>query len=92
MNRRTIFIIVSAVVLLHVGLFYVAAHTRALPKTRVVPRPNFISDEQVYSDSTTGEKLTYREISVSTKLADPAMIQRMEEQIAQAQQKLAPAP
>jgi hypothetical protein len=92
MSRRTIVIIISVVVLLHIGLFYVAAHTRALPKVRVVPRPNFTTDEQVYRDSTTGEKLTYREISVSTKLADPAMIKRMEEQIAAAQQKLAPAP
>jgi hypothetical protein len=84
--------IIAAAVLLHVGLFYVAAHTSALPKTRQVPRPNFTTEEQVYTDSTTGEKLTYREIKVSTKLADPAMIKRMEEQIAAAQRKLAPAP
>jgi flagellar basal body-associated protein FliL len=92
MNRQTVIIIISVVVLLHVGLFYLAAHTSALPKTRVVPRPNFTTDEQVYHDTTTGEKVTYREISVSTKLADPAMVQRMEERIAAAQRKLVPAP
>jgi hypothetical protein len=89
-NRQTVIIIIAVVVLLHVGLFYVAAHTRALPKVRAVPRPNFNLSEQTYRDSTTGEKLTYREISVSTKLADPATIKRMEEQIARAQSKLAP--
>ncbi len=45
---------------------------------------NFTSNEEVYSDTTTGEKITYREYKVSTKLADPAMIQRAEEQIARA--------
>jgi hypothetical protein len=84
MSRRTIFYIIAAAVLLHVGLFYVAARSPALPKVRQVPRPNFTSNEQVYSDSATGEKITYREYKVSAKLADPAMIQRMEEQIARA--------
>lgn len=84
MNRRTIFYIIAVAVLFHVGLFYLASHTRALPKVRQVPRPNFTNNEEVYHDSTTGEKITYREFKVSTKLADPAMIKRMEEQIAKA--------
>ena len=92
MNRQTIIIVITVVVLLHVGLFYFASRTPALPKARVVPRPNFTTEEQVYIDSTTGEKITYREIKVSTKLADPAMVKRMEEQIAQAQRKVAPTP
>ncbi|HEV7404695.1 MAG TPA: hypothetical protein VGO11_17270 [Chthoniobacteraceae bacterium] len=88
MSRRTIFYIIAAAILFHVGLFYLASHTRALPKVRQVPRPNFIGNEMVYEDSTTGEKIVYREYKVSTKLADPAMIQRMEEQIAKS--KVAP--
>jgi hypothetical protein len=83
MSRRTIFYIIVAAVLLHVGLFYFAAHT-SVPKVRQVRRPNFTSNEEVYSDTTTGEKITYREYKVSTKLADPAIIQRAEEQIAKA--------
>lgn len=87
MSRRTIFYIIIGAVLFHVGLFYIASHTRALPKTRVIPRPNFTTNEQVYSDTTNGDKITYREFKVSTKLADPEMIKRMEEQIAKAKAK-----
>ena len=48
------------------------------------------TNEQVYTDSTTGEKITYREIKVSTKLADPEMVKRMEEEIARLQGKPTP--
>jgi hypothetical protein len=90
MSRRTIFYIIAVAILLHVGLFFVASRTRALPKVRLVPRPNFTINEEVYRDTTSGEKVIYREFKVSTKLADPAMIKRMEEQIARAQGKLVP--
>ena len=77
MSRRSIYLTVGIVLLLHVGLFFVLAHLRALPKSRAIPRPNFITLEQAYTDAETGKKFTYREFRVNTKLADPEFLRRV---------------
>jgi hypothetical protein len=77
-SRRTIYLIVFAALLLHAALFYVFGGMRALPNTRYVPRPNFGYSEEVYKDAATGERITYREIRVSTKLADAETLRRIE--------------
>ena len=61
----------------HVALFAIFGRMRALPKSHYIPPPNFGYAEETYKDVQTGEKLTYREIRVSTKLADPATMERM---------------
>ena len=74
MSRRTILWIVLAVVAVHLGLFYLFGKMRALPKVKHIPPPNFGYKEEVYENPKTGERTIYREIRVSTKLADPAKL------------------
>lgn len=78
MSRRTIAIIVVAAILFHAGLFFWMSRVQALPKAHKIPRPNFGSTEQTYQDAETGEKITYREIRVSTTLADPALLKKLD--------------
>ena len=91
MSRRSVYLIVAVAVLFHVGLFAIFGRMRALPKNRYIPPPNFGYAEETYKDVQTGEKLTYREIRVSTKLADPATIERMRAERAAAASSLPPA-
>lgn len=70
MNRRQIALVMSVVILAHLGLFYFISHTSALPKTPFIPLPNFIAREASWVDEKTGETVTYREYQVSTKLAE----------------------
>ncbi len=93
MNRQTILIIVGVVALVHVVFFYLATRTPARPKTKSVLRPNFNVSEKAYTDAETGEKFTYREISVSTKLIDPEVLKKLEAQRdANARAAATPAP
>jgi hypothetical protein len=70
-SRRQVLYLVVAVVILHAGAFLLLGRMRALPKARVIPPPNFGYQEEVFEDTKTGERTIYREIRVSTKLADP---------------------
>jgi len=79
-SRRTLFLIIGLAVAFHIGLFWYFGRMRALPKSRYVPPPNFGYAEETYKDATTGEKLTYREIRVSTKLVDPETLRKIEAQ------------
>ena len=77
MSRRVKFWIVAAVLLLHGGLFYALSQLRPPTKARSVtprPTPNFAYDEDIVTDPQTGRRTIYREIRVSTKLADPATL------------------
>lgn len=71
MSRRTILWIVLGAITLHLALFIWLAPVKPVPKTRYIPPPNFGYREAVFEDPRTGEKTTFREITVSTKLADP---------------------
>ena len=79
MSRRTLILIIAAAILFHVGLFYFFGRNPALPKARYVPPANFGYAEQAYQDADTGEKITYREIRVSTKLVDPETLRKVQE-------------
>jgi hypothetical protein len=70
-SRRTILWIVASAIVLHLGLFLIFARMPALPKVKYIPPPNFGYKEETYDDPKTGERTIYREIRVSTKLADP---------------------
>ena len=77
MSTRVKFWIVSTVILIHAALFLTLGRARALPRAhRIPPRatPNFAYDEDVVENPKTGERTVYREIRVSTKLADPATL------------------
>jgi len=78
-SRRTLILIIVAAILFHVGLFYFFGRSPALPKARYIPPPNFGYAEQSYRDAESGEKITYREIRVSTKLVDPETLRKLQE-------------
>jgi hypothetical protein len=63
--------IVLGAIAFHLGLFIWLAPVHPVPKVKYVPPPNFGYKEIVYENPRNGEKTTYREITVSTKLADP---------------------
>jgi hypothetical protein len=69
-NFRILCCIVLGVFTAHLGLFMLLMHLRPQPKFVPPPKPNFTVVSQTYVDSSTGEKTTYREITVSTKLAE----------------------
>lgn len=69
MKFRKILIIISVVLVVHAGIFFVITHVPALPKARYIPPPNFGTHTETYEDPKTGEKTIYREFRVSTKLA-----------------------
>lgn len=79
MNRKQIALIVIAVILLHAGLFWAVSNTKPLPKKPYIPPPNFSAKEATWVDEKTGEKITYREFKVSTKLALPDVMMEKKE-------------
>lgn len=53
----------------HLGLFMLLDHLEPKPKYIPPPKPNFSARSETVIDSDTGERLVYREITISTKLA-----------------------
>ena len=72
MNLRLLLCIAMGVFVAHIGVFMLIAQFK--PKPRLMPplKPNFTAREQVVVNTDTGEKTTYREITVSTKFAPEA--------------------
>lgn len=68
-NSR-LFWIVSLVVAFHLGLFLLLADKKPLPERPYIPPPNFSVQQMPITDPNTGEKLIYREFTVSTKLPE----------------------
>jgi hypothetical protein len=72
-SRRTLVYIILAVITAHLGLFFLLAHTRALPQVpHAIPPPNFGFHEVVRENASTGERTVTREFNVSTKLSPTA--------------------
>lgn len=67
MNIRIFFCIAMGVFTAHLGLVMILSHLR--PRPPAPPKPNFIVRSQTVVDAETGEKTTYREITVSTQFA-----------------------
>ena len=65
-------LIAVAVMAAHALIFWLVAGARVLPNTPHVPPPNFGSRSAEITDPQTGEKMVYREFTVSTKLDDHA--------------------
>lgn len=70
MNARLLLCIGMGVFVAHLGVFMFLSHLRPAPPAP--PGPNFKVRSQVVVDRETGEKTTYREITVSTRLGTPA--------------------
>ena len=69
MNFRLLLCIAMGVFVAHIGVVMLIAQFRPKPQYALPPKPNFTSISTVVVDSKTGEKTTYREITVSTKFA-----------------------
>ena len=68
MNFRLLCCIAMGVFTTHLGVIMLIAQFRPKPHLALPPKPNFPSKSTVVVESrTTGEKTTYREITVSTK-------------------------
>jgi hypothetical protein len=71
MNARLFLCIAMGVGVAHLGLFMLLSHLRPQVHTRI-DEPNFKVRSQTVRDAATGERITYREITVSTRLPTPA--------------------
>ena len=74
MNLRLIFCVGMGVFTTYMGLLMLVWHFQAKPKYELPPKPNFTARSQEVVDPKTGEKTIYREITVTTKLAEPAPV------------------
>ncbi len=70
MNLRLLGCIVLGVFTAHLGFFMLLVHLRPQMKLAPPRKPNFTAVSQTSVNPQTGEKTIYREITVSTKLAD----------------------
>jgi hypothetical protein len=68
MKKRKLVLIIAAVVLAHGGVFYLLKDLKPLPKRKFVSPPNFTMRQSQPIIAETGETLTYREYTVSTRL------------------------
>ena len=72
MNLRLLLCIAMGVFVAHIGVFMLISQFKPKPRLVPPPKPNFSAREQVVVNAETGEKTTYREITVSTKFAPEA--------------------
>ncbi len=69
MNLRLLLCIAMGVFVAHLGVFMLIQQYKPKPKLTPPPPPNFTVRETKTIDAQTGEKVIYREITVSTKFA-----------------------
>lgn len=73
MNLRLIFCIAMGLFTTSIGVTMLVSSLRREPPDAPPPKPNFSARAATVMDPETGEKTTYREITVSTKFTpDPA--------------------
>ncbi len=73
MNIRIVICIAMGVLVAHIAVLMIVFRLRfdALPPPAPTPEPNFSVAEKMVVDPETGQKTIYRDIHVSTQLADP---------------------
>jgi hypothetical protein len=69
MNIRLLLCIIMGVFTAHIGMFMLISQFKPKPKLVARERPNFSAKSYPIVDAETGEKVIYREITVSTKFA-----------------------
>ena len=73
MNFRLLVCIGMGLFTTYMGIVMLLTSLRPAPRPIPPPPPNFTAKAQTVTDSATGEKTTYRELTVSTKFVrDPA--------------------
>ncbi len=70
MNFRLLFCIAMGVFTTFIGFVMLLGHFRAQPEIELPPKPNFSAVAEEVVEEGTGEKVTYREFTVTTKLAE----------------------
>jgi len=70
MNLKLLGCIAMGVFVVHLGVIMLLSHLRPRVSTRV-PEPNFKVRSQTVVDPDSGETTVYREITVTTRLAEP---------------------
>ena len=68
MKRKTLFLIVGAVIAVHAIVFYCIAGKSPLPKVPYVPPDNFSLGWAKFTDPSTHEKMVYQEFTVPAQL------------------------
>jgi hypothetical protein len=68
-NLKLLLCIVMGVFVAHLGVLALINQLRPKPRLVPPPKPNFSAKATVVVDEKSGEKTTYREITVSTKFA-----------------------
>lgn len=74
MNLRLILCIGMGVFTTYMGLVMLLGHFRAKPGFTPPQKPNFTARFEEAVDAETGEKIVLRQITVSTKLAEPGRV------------------
>lgn len=67
MNFRLVLCVAMGIFTTYLGVVMLIAALRRTPEPPPPPKPNFSAKATTLVDSDTGEKTTYREITVSTK-------------------------
>ncbi len=70
MNLRLLFCIAMGIFTTFIGLVMLIARFRTPPEIPLPPKPNFSAAAQTFTDEKTGETLTERDFTVTTKLTD----------------------
>jgi hypothetical protein len=76
MNLRLLACLGMGVFTTYMGLVMLIGHFRTPPRTEMPLPENFSARSEAVVDPVTGERTTYREITVSTNLGDPWRVQR----------------
>jgi hypothetical protein len=69
MDLRLLFCIAMGVFVAHLGVFMIIEQLHPKPHIAPPPKPNFSAKSTTVVDPKTGEKIIYREITVSTQFA-----------------------
>ncbi len=69
MNFRLVICVAMGVFTTYLGIVMLIASLRRTPEIALPPKPNFSARATTVTDPETGEKTTYREITVTTKFA-----------------------
>jgi hypothetical protein len=73
MNLRLLLCLAMGVFTTYMGLVMLVGHFRSKPGFVRPQKPNFTTRVEEVVDAKTGEKTVLRQITVSTKLAEPAL-------------------
>jgi len=68
-NARLLFCIALGVFTAHIGVVMLLSHLRPHPNFPSLPKENFSTRAAQYTDSESGEKMVYREFTVTTNFA-----------------------